>query len=59
MEERRAEGFLLQARFGACNPSTMFCQECTGHFGRAFYGVKRLSIDEEKPCPCRCHGRSE
>lgn len=34
-----------------------YCDRCCT-FGTVFYGVERLSMDEERPCSCPCHGRS-
>lgn len=31
-----------------------YCTRCCA-YGRHFYGIERLSIDEERPCSCVCH----
>ena len=43
-------------RAEVCDRTRRICRVCWyGPMCGPFYGIERVSIDEERPCPCSCH----
>ena len=46
-------------RAEVCDRTRRICRVCWyGPMCGPFYGIERVSIDEERPCPCSCHRSS-